>query len=331
MHPISPPRPIPMRRSKDNCNVRLAQQQYTAFRQTSIHKKGFQDPYEVGRGPGYIDPHLPSTTRSISLYKVDRCTSLHLVLPLPTDAIYEVDHGITYDAQYKGNATPFKSATPRFAESTRSAPGPGSYRAELFQGAFPTLLKTITPRDVRQEHYEKQLQLKSLMGIAPPPPHQPNVTPAKDHAMPTRPVKKPLHKSTGRRIEGKRPALEIEDAAVSSKASICCSSPLIARLTPKNAYNGSFVKAMVATPRYRQALAVGKRPAPYVTDDAEPVVIGEVSTDTNGAAAVPTTPSDVVATGIMDTPPPMLSLTSEVVKQEIALSDHVVERDDATI
>ncbi|RQM20460.1 hypothetical protein B5M09_001687 [Aphanomyces astaci] len=294
MHPISPPRPIPMRRSKDNCNVRLAQQQYTAFRQTSIHKKGFQDPYEVGRGPGYIDPHLPSTTRSISL--VDRCTSLHLVLPLPTDAIYEVDHGITYDAQYKGNATPFKSATPRFAEVC-----------------------------------SVQLQLKSLMGIAPPPPHQPNVTPAKDHAMPTRPVKKPLHKSTGRRIEGKRPALEIEDAAVSSKASICCSSPLIARLTPKNAYNGSFVKAMVATPRYRQALAVGKRPAPYVTDDAEPVVIGEVSTDTNGAAAVPTTPSDVVATGIMDTPPPMLSLTSEVVKQEIALSDHVVERDDATI
>ncbi|ETW01017.1 hypothetical protein, variant [Aphanomyces invadans] len=246
--------------------------------------------------------------------------------------MYDIDHGLTYDSKHKGNAVPLKSATPRFPETTQSTPGPGAYRTEQFHGAFPTLHKSVTPRDVRQEHVAKHLELKTLMGIAPPPPQQPNATPATDCAMPMRPVKKPLHKSTGRRIEGK-PALELEDAAVSSSPSstICCSSPLIARLTPKNAYNGSFVRSMVATPRYRQALAVGKRTNAYVTD-------APLDTSTSNAAvvappsAVPTsTESSRSATAASDAvdnsqvaPLPVLSLTSEVVQQDIALSDHVV-------
>ena len=71
------------------------------------------DPYEIARGPGYIDPKVPVTKRPLSLYKcfyysrvslmlllrADRSTSLHLVLPLHTDAIYDVDHGIAYDSK----------------------------------------------------------------------------------------------------------------------------------------------------------------------------------------------------------------------------------------
>ncbi|KAF0684745.1 Aste57867_23260 [Aphanomyces stellatus] len=336
-----------MRRSKENSNVRMAQAQYTAFRHTYMDKKEYEDPFEIARGPGYIDPKVAPTKRPISLYKcdshvpfhqrlslssVDRVTSLHLVVPIPTDAKYNVDHGISYDSKHKGNAAPLKSATPRFAESARSFPGPGSYKSEQFRGAFPTLLKTITPRDARREHMEKKLQLQGLMGVVAPP----NVSgaPEKDHAMPTRPTRKAsLHHSTGKRIEGHPLEEGLKSASVCSMPnSVVCSSPLIARLTPKNAYNGSFVKVM-ASPRYRFAMSPGNR-TQYVADaSTEPASAPSI------AVMVVPTSHDVAAT---DAPPPMptmdstnpaepqpsnqptLSLTSEVVKQEIALSDHVM-------
>ncbi|CAK4505010.1 unnamed protein product [Aphanomyces euteiches] len=273
------------------------------------------DPYEIARGPGYIDPKVPVTKRPLSLYKADRSTSLHLVLPLHTEAIYDVDHGIAYDSKSKGNAAPLKSATPRFPESAKPVPGPGSYHSELFHGAFPTLLKCVTARDVQQEHQAKIQELKNLMGVAPPPTAQPNATPATDHAMPRRPFKKPMYKAT----PGRRRCVDELDL---QNAALACTSPLVARLTPKNAYNGSYAKVMaVTTPRYRQLFSPNNK-AHFITDDTP--TTADTTTNQNAAGNVPTTaPTETPGPAEPAAETPTLSLTSQVIKQEISLSDAI--------
>ncbi|OQR99763.1 hypothetical protein THRCLA_06401 [Thraustotheca clavata] len=224
--------PVPLTRRKAMGDTTIAQKQYSPFRPTYMDKKAFQDPYEKARGPGYSDSPFIITKRPITLYKVERAKGFNPPLPVYADNFYEVDHGIGYETKSKGNFAPLKSASQRFPETAPSVPGPGSYHAEEFHGAFPVLFHVITPREAKREHHVKLENLRHMMGIIPPPAQE--NSPIKDHALPNRPLKNLV------RSKVTTSNAHSDDSTIIDLA--CQTSPLVAKLTPRNAYNGAYHK-----------------------------------------------------------------------------------------
>ncbi|KDO33019.1 hypothetical protein SPRG_19370 [Saprolegnia parasitica CBS 223.65] len=223
--------PMPVVRRKQTPGPAVAQQQYAPFRATYMDKKAYIDPLEMARGPGSLESPLAVTKRPITLYKVERAKGFNPTLPVHADAMYDVDHGIAYETTRKGNALALKSASPRFPETRDRAPGPGSYHCEEFHGAFPILLHVVTPRDAKEAQHQKKDALKHMMGVIP----------VQEAPTPKRSIRKSaLSASTS---ECKTNLYALQDVVVmsSSDDAACTTSPLVARLTPRNAYNGAYL------------------------------------------------------------------------------------------
>ncbi|OQR82288.1 hypothetical protein ACHHYP_16273 [Achlya hypogyna] len=236
----------------------VAQKQYAPFRQTYMDKKAYRDPYEVARGPGYLDSPLTITKRPVTLYKVERAKGFNPTLPVYADVMYDVDHGIANESKAKGNVAPLKSASPRFAQPTTRVPGPGSYHCEKFHGAFPILFTVVTPRDAKQEQHEQKAALQHMMGVIPIQDLH-----ASDGVSPSRPLKSALSSSKGDR-KTELYAHTLQDVSVASGGDdpACRTTPLMARATVRNAYNGSYLRQAASPTLVVQRSPTSKRPPP---------------------------------------------------------------------
>ncbi|EQC28547.1 hypothetical protein SDRG_13625 [Saprolegnia diclina VS20] len=254
--------PMPVARCKQKPGPAVAQQQYAPFRMTYMDKKAYIDPFEMARGPGYLESPLVVTKRPITLYKVERAKGFNPTLPVHADAMYDVDHGIAYETTHKGNAVALKSASPRFPETRDRAPGPGSYHCEEFHGAFPILLHVVTPRDAKQAQHEKKDALKHMMGVIP----------VQETPTPKRSIRKSAPSASTDERKTELYMHTLQDVAITSSSddAACTSSPLVARLTPRNAYNGAYLAQAPSPTLWVQPPPTCHRPTPQTVAVSPP-------------------------------------------------------------